>query len=127
MGAALPCLSEFVAQPAHTVLANLIFERRAMQVFCRVLLAHGLPAQFFGDYRAFGTGLNFLDLAMQRLPFQFGVEARQINRRVIRTGVFADPAIAPTRGITSGKMQQPSVVATRGRIAEHSLPHRRWN
>src|SRR4029077_9484932 len=105
MSAPLPCLSKFIAQPAHPVLANLIFEGRTLQVFRGVFFGHSLTAQFCSNYRAFGAGLDRINLAMQRLPFQFRIETRYANRRVIRTRVFVYPAIASPRGIASRKMK----------------------
>ena len=97
-------------QPADAVLANLILQRSALQIFRRVLLGPRLHAQARGDLVALGALLRLFDQFLQRPPLLLGVETSDPARSVIRSQLLGDATILLPGHVAGGKMQQPGMI-----------------
>ena len=106
------CVGESLAQPPHTVLADLIFQRGALQVFRGVFsfsarLRRSSSVTSGESARASVS----LDEIFQRLPFFYRVEIGDSARRIVFRQFFQDAAVALADYVASGKMQQRGVIA----------------
>ena len=89
-----------------------------MQILGGVFLAQRLAAQLSGGLWALRQLLGPADQIMQRLMLTFGVEVSNTGRRVVGTQLFADPSIAGSGHVASGKMDQAGVVGPAHKIQD---------
>src|SRR5438270_9191975 len=103
-------------QPTDSVLANLMFERRIVQIFRRVLPGLRLRPQFGSNFIADGLKFGFLHKLLQRAPLLLGIKVCQPARSVVGNQLFGDPPILLSRNVTGREMKKARVIRATNKV-----------
>ena len=107
---ARPRARQAIAQPAHAILADQIFQLGPRGLFAPAMFSERLPPKRRRNLRAFGARFGMRDHFLQGVPFVLGVEIRNAERRVIRLHFLDHPAVLRPHHVAGRKVHQRGVI-----------------